>query len=130
MAEKPREIEEFEEPADDLNPLFHDPPDPGPIPEVLRHPVSGPEPAPPSNGSETLASVGVGWGMAIDFLVTIFAGLAVGWAVDHWARSGPWGLVTGMGLGLAAAMIRMIRATQRAERSEAEARRRGASQGR
>jgi len=108
----------------DLNPLFTNPPDPGPIPETLRRPVHAPKDPDTSPALQSIAGAGAGWGMATDFLVTILAGLGLGWVVDHFADSAPWGLVAGLGLGFVVAFIRIVRQTQRAERAEAAGRHR------
>src|SRR5947207_3304703 len=83
----------------ELNPLFTKPPDPGPIPETLRHPIRRPPDPDHSPALKSIAQAGAGWGLATDFLVTILAGLGVGWAVDYFASTAPWGLVSGLALG-------------------------------
>lgn len=102
--------------------IFFDPPHPGPIPEVLREPVAKPEPARAQSAGSSLAGMGAAWGMAIDFLVTIGAGILLGWGLDRWQHTAPWGVLGGMALGFTGALVRIVRQTQRAERREAEAR--------
>jgi F0F1-type ATP synthase assembly protein I len=104
-----------------LNPLFTNPPHPGPIPEVLQKSPAGPQERPPTLMSG-VASMGAAWGMAFDFVVTILAGLGLGWLFDRWQGSSPWGILAGLGVGFVAAFVRIIRNTQRIERQEAAAR--------
>src|SRR4051812_20861788 len=104
-----------------LNPLFTDPPNPGPIPEVLRRPVDVPA-TPELPGHAEIASLGAGWGMATEFLVTIIAGLGLGWLFDYWRHTAPIGILVGLGLGLVAGLVRIIRQSQASDRAEAAAR--------
>ena len=104
-----------------LNPLFTNPPHPGPIPDVLQQSP----PAAPSKPPSLMAGVagmGAAWGMAVDFVVTILAGLALGWLIDRWQGTSPWGILGGLCLGFVAAFVRIVRQTQRDERREAAAR--------
>ena len=85
------------------------PPAPPPIPETLRGsnvPRPEPKPADPS-------SLAIGLGMASDMLFTTGAGLGLGWAADRWLGSEPWGVLIGLGLGMAAALTRIIQRSQR-----------------
>jgi len=106
----------------ELNPLFSNPPDPGPIPETLRRSARLPADPDKSPALRSLAQAGAGWGLATDFLVTILAGLGLGWVVDYFANAAPWGLVVGLALGFITAFVRIIRQTQRTERAEQAAR--------
>jgi ATP synthase protein I len=118
-----RELEEQgragrERMAEDVNRFFNDPPHPGPVPEVLRAPAAArPEKAPSTMSS--IAGMGAAWGVAFDFIVTILTGLILGWALDHWGPTTPWGILGGLAVGFVAAFVRIIRATQREDRAAA-----------
>jgi F0F1-type ATP synthase assembly protein I len=111
--------------AGDVDRFFNDPPHPGPVPETLRSPVATGAPGKNPSMMAGIASAGAGWGLAFDFIATILTGLVLGWALDHWGGTRPWGILAGLGLGFLAAFVRIIRATQRADRIEAA--RRGSS---
>ena len=89
------------------------------IPEVLRaKPSPADKPKQPVDMTETAKA----WGVALDFVITTVAGAVVGWLLDRWLGTKPWGTVVGLGLGFATAFVRIIRFTQRTERLEREAR--------
>jgi ATP synthase protein I len=57
-----------------------------------------------------------GWyrmaGAGIEFVVAVALFAGIGYAIDRWRGSGPWGVLIGLGLGFAVglrAMIRMAR---------------------
>ena len=58
------------------------------------------------------------WGIALDFVFTILAGAAVGWLIDRWLKSNPVGLLIGLALGFAMALVRIIRTTQKQEAAD------------
>jgi ATP synthase protein I len=45
------------------------------------------------------------------FVFAVIAGVAVGWGVDWWFKTGPWGAVVGMVLGLLGGGYRLVRET-------------------
>lgn len=96
------------------------------IPEILREGPAGAARAPEGRpeGSD-IAQMARAWAVALDFVFTIIAGGVVGWLFDLWRKSGPIGLLVGLGLGFVLAFVRIIRATQKQERLEA-ARKKGA----
>jgi ATP synthase protein I len=60
----------------------------------------------------TLAQVGV------TFVVSTVLGLAAGYYADRWLGSSPWGLLVGLGIGIAAGFVNLFRALKAAERIE------------
>lgn len=104
------------------------PPTPNPphIPELLTTPVERPASMAPKATSTPLSDMSRAWGVALDFIVTILGGLFIGWGIDKWQNTGPWGTVIGLGLGFTIALIRIIRRTLR---EDAEAQRRKAEGG-
>lgn len=58
---------------------------------------------------------GAGWGQAVklssEFIAAVIVGAALGWALDQWAGSSPWGLIVFLLLGFAAGVLNVMRAT-------------------
>ena len=64
--------------------------------------------------------MGKAWGVALDFVFTIMAGMGLGWLVGRWQGHSPGWVLGGLALGFTIAFIRIIRATMREEREEQE----------
>jgi len=100
------------------------------IPAVLRTPVRRPDvPGVPgkANGKQggvggLVSNLGAGYGLAMDFLGLIGGGAFLGWLVDRWRHSLPIGVLVGLGVGFLAAMIRIVRQSQKSERLDRAAR--------
>ncbi|CAG0966919.1 ATP synthase protein I [Phycisphaerales bacterium] len=88
------------------------------IPELLTTPVQHPPSMAPKPTSTPISDMSKAWGVAMDFIVTILGGLFVGWGIDRWQNTGPWGTVIGLALGFTIALIRIIRRTLREEARE------------
>lgn len=91
------------------------------IPEVLREPTPGTPAAKParSNPDAGMWGMAKAWGIALDFLFTIFAGAALGWGFDYWRKTAPVGLMVGLAVGFVVAFIRIVRVSIRQDREEA-----------
>lgn len=50
-----------------------------------------------------------GWALAILFPAAIGLGFGLGYLVDKYAHTGPWGKFIGLGLGIAAAFVQLFR---------------------
>ncbi|MCC6678996.1 MAG: AtpZ/AtpI family protein [Phycisphaerales bacterium] len=135
MADAPRDDDGLDGPGgDELDPeksfaqTWHEPPPPPDIPDVLKErPGAGRTHDQPSSSS-SLSGVGRAWGIAMDFIFTILAGAGLGWVIGRWQGHIPGWVLGGLSIGFAAALVRIIRATQRQERLEraaAEERRKG-----
>lgn len=118
--------------GDELDPeksfaqTWHEPPPPPDIPEVLQRPTEHrPGPASDPRMPTSLSGVGRAWGIALDFVFTILAGAGLGWLIGRWQGGMPGWVLGGLAVGFAAALIRIIRATQRQERLEKEGRKGG-----
>ena len=57
-----------------------------------------------------------------NFSGIIIAGAAVGWLIDRWLGTGPWGLLVSSLLGVTGSFIWLIDALRRFERSDRDAR--------
>lgn len=108
-------------------PGWREPPKPPEIPEVLRTPIQHPSLKQVDKLPSTVASLseaGKAWGMALDFVATVIVGILLGWLLGKWLGHMPAFVLGGLAVGLVTAFVRIVRATQRAERLEAAARER------
>lgn len=122
---EPNPHEQPEHVAEPPRNLFHGVRPTPEIPDTLRD-QSPSKPAEPRQSTmSSLAEMGRAWGMALDFIVMIFAGAGLGWAFDKWQSTNPNGLMIGLGLGFVIAFIRIVRATQAQERADAARKNRG-----
>lgn len=48
-------------------------------------------------------------GLGFEFVAAILLGVGVGYLVDYWIGSSPWGVIIGLGLGFAAGLSILIR---------------------
>src|SRR5579862_5922360 len=93
------------------------------IPEVLREPVKKPDYDPLSGGNgspsrEDVRGMGRAWGIAMDFVFTIVAGLLLGWGFDKWRGTAPWGVLGGLVVGFTAAFVVIVRQAAKEDRME------------
>ncbi|MBX3375636.1 MAG: AtpZ/AtpI family protein [Phycisphaeraceae bacterium] len=101
--------------------VWREPPPPPPvpnfpeIPESLRQAAEGKKPPRQS----PLSGLAAGWAMATDFIVTLIAAWLIGFGVDYWQGTSPWGSLIGVAVGFAYAMYRLVRQSQREEREAA-----------
>ena len=54
--------------------------------------------------------VGFGFRIGIELVVAIGVATALGWAIDHWLGTRPWGIIILFFLGVAAGMLNVYRA--------------------
>ena|SRR5215469_345434 len=66
----------------------------------------------PAVGDRGVLQQGVGFGFRIglELVVAIGAATALGWAIDHWLGTRPWGIIILFFLGVAAGMLNVYRA--------------------
>ena len=72
-------------------------------------------------GSGFGAEAGEGYRLLGQLLGGVLGGVGFGWLVDHFARTGPWGLVGGLGIGVALSLYAAVRTASRIS-ARAEAR--------
>jgi F0F1-type ATP synthase assembly protein I len=106
-------------------PGWREPPKAPEIPEILRRPVEHPSLKQADSARTSMASLseaGKAWGIALDFVATVIVGMLLGWLLAKWLGYTSAFVLGGLALGLVTAFIRIVRATQRAEKREAAAR--------
>jgi ATP synthase protein I len=54
--------------------------------------------------------LGFGFRIGIELVVAVAVATAVGWAIDHWLGTRPWGIIVLFFLGVAAGMLNVYRA--------------------
>jgi ATP synthase protein I len=54
--------------------------------------------------------VGFGFRIGLELVVAIGVATALGWAIDHWLGTRPWGIIVLFFLGVAAGMLNVYRA--------------------
>ena len=118
------QAEALPERIEDL-PGWKEPPKAPEIPEILRKPVEHPSlkrAGTSPSAISSLSEAGKAWGMALDFVATVIVGMLLGWLLSKWLGHLSAFVLGGLAVGLVTAFVRIVRATQRAERREAAAR--------
>lgn len=82
------------------------------IPESLKEAARGGR----KEGTSGLASIGKGWALALDFVGSIIAAWLIGFLIDRWQKTAPWGSLIGLGIGFAYAIYRILKQTLDEER--------------
>ena len=59
------------------------------------------------------AAMGLGFRIGLELVVAVFVGVALGWAIDRWLGTRPWGMIVLFFLGVAAGMTNVYRAVNR-----------------
>jgi F0F1-type ATP synthase assembly protein I len=107
----------------EIDPLSSLPPAP-PLPEfpVIPESLKNATGAPTPKGAQALVGVVKGWAMALDFVFSIIAAWLIGFLIDRWQGTAPWGSLIGLALGLTGALVRIMRQMARQEQAEARQR--------
>ena len=61
----------------------------------------------PSEG--TSKALALGWRVGLELVVAIVVAVLIGWAVDNWLGTRPWGIIGFFFLGVAAGMVNVYR---------------------
>lgn len=97
------------------------------LPDILRErPVAARASEPRESRMSSLAT---GLALGMDLVASIAGGLILGWLADRWLGTDPFGVLVGLGLGMALAMTRIVRRAQSLE-AERRSRQKPASSGR
>src|SRR5438132_9007279 len=70
---------------------------------VERQPVVG-------DRSAVQQGLGLGFRIGIEFVVAVVVATGLGWAIDRWLGTRPWGMIVLFFLGVAAGMLNVYRA--------------------
>lgn len=54
-----------------------------------------------------------GFALALNFIVSILLLGAIGWGIDWWQGTGPWGFLIGIGVGFGAGLYLMVKDAKR-----------------
>jgi ATP synthase protein I len=68
------------------------------------------EPEPRSRQTSDSAAMGQAFRLSAEFVAGVAAGGIIGWLVDHFAGTSPWGLIVCLILGFCAGMLNLLRA--------------------
>src|ERR1700740_2438295 len=63
-----------------------------------------------SDGELSGSALGLGFRIGLELVVAVVFGLGVGWAIDKYLGTKPWGLIVFVLLGIAAGMLNVYRA--------------------
>jgi ATP synthase protein I len=70
----------------------------------------GPLSKAPESGPSTGNALAFGWRIGIELFGAIVVAVFIGWAIDKWLGTRPWGMVVFFFLGVAAGMLNVYRA--------------------
>jgi ATP synthase protein I len=59
--------------------------------------------------SAGMTGVGAALKLSSEFIAGIAVGVGIGWVIDRWAGTSPWGLIVFLLLGFAAAVLNVLR---------------------
>ncbi|HVC51843.1 MAG TPA: AtpZ/AtpI family protein [Stellaceae bacterium] len=60
----------------------------------------------------TPSGLGLGFRIGVELLASLLVGLGLGWVIDHFFGTRPWGLIAFFFIGAAAGMMNAFRAAQ------------------
>jgi ATP synthase protein I len=72
----------------------------------------------PDADPRAMRSVGKAWSLAIEMVAAVVVSLFIGWWLDRWLGTAPWGLLGFILLGVATAMWSAIRTAMIMQRSQ------------
>jgi ATP synthase protein I len=57
----------------------------------------------------TSSALALGWRIGLELVVAVVVGFFIGWAIDKWLGTRPWGMILFFFLGVAAGMVNVYR---------------------
>jgi ATP synthase protein I len=78
---------------------------------AARRPAKGIEADRPKSGG--MAGFGNALKLSSEFIAGILVGVGLGWVIDHWAGTSPWGLIVFLFLGFGAGVLNVLRSVGR-----------------
>lgn len=94
-----------------------EPPPPPPIPEILRE-REPPKPRPDARVRKSRGRGMSAWGVGLDFGYMVAAGALLGFGVDAFFGTKPWGILVGSLIGLAGGFTQFIRQALKLNRAQ------------
>lgn len=64
-------------------------------------------------GSSGMAGFGSAMKLSSEFIAGIVVGVGLGWVIDYWAGTSPWGLIVFLFLGFGAGVLNVLRSVGR-----------------
>ncbi|MCC2112184.1 MAG: AtpZ/AtpI family protein [Hyphomicrobiales bacterium] len=58
-----------------------------------------------------MSAFGQAWRLSSELVAGVAVGAAMGWALDRWLDTSPWGMIVFLLLGFAAGVLNLLRAT-------------------
>jgi ATP synthase protein I len=108
MTDNAREPQDREAPSTDeaaLNARLHR------FEERLRRatPQTSSEPRQPPPPTADPSAIARGFRLSTELVAGVLVGAALGWAIDHWLGTSPWGMILLLFLGFAAGVLNVMR---------------------
>jgi ATP synthase protein I len=72
--------------------------------------VRGSAPVPGPDNAAMQQGMGLGFRIGIEFVVAVVVATGLGWAIDSWVGTRPWGMIVLFFLGVGAGMLSVYRA--------------------
>ncbi len=69
-----------------------------------------------NDADSELVSAASGYGQAFGFIGTMLVFAGLGYLVDRWLHSAPWGLIVGIALGFFGSTYKMVREANRSSK--------------
>jgi ATP synthase protein I len=76
-----------------------------------KRPAASPDNRDQNAPSAGQSAIGLAFRLSAEFVAGVLAGGILGWLVDRWVGTAPWGLIVCLILGFAAGMLNLLRAT-------------------
>lgn len=79
--------------------------------DKARREQAGQAPEPPGDGgtANTAAALALGWRIGLELVGAVVVAVLIGWAIDRWLGTRPWGMIGFFFLGVAAGMVNVYR---------------------